>query len=529
MIFCSSCSLNKYEGHSSEKENDSDADFFIKNDIDDNENDNDYNDYNDISFPDSVDQELDGDAQDTVDDDSTDNDFSDDDNTIDYNKDLELLDIDLKYDLKNQEPFQSAFFDGGITAYEENTDENGVPLYGEIYHPSMIAQYVINLYVDYLTDKNNDDLIEKARTSVEWLINNAVNEGNYVKWEFSTSAFLVEPPWSSALTNSWAAMALIYGAHFFPEKSDTYLKTAVKALNYMFISMHNGGALSYREDGSIWFEEYPNIETPTHVLNGFLFSLDALVIFDSLFPGTVVSEHILTAFDSLEAHVHEYDGGYGSFYDSYVKGNKLGSNYHKIHWTQIAWAYYKTKKPLFKEVSQKWFEAHFQTVSDAKASRTIDTDYHGENRLNDGTYWYQYWSSLMPVKLNIKLEKEFYVYGINIFNNDGLGLKDFTLKYLNSLGKEVVLEKNDLYYLPVGYNETSSDTKTYKTNVLPIMINEPVKTAEIIIEITSSNASDGKVVSIREIGIMKKMNDEYQSEIEIVTEKQNWQDTLNYY
>lgn len=521
LIYASGCELKKYERHEIDLAADHDSEDCSYDD-DSFENEVESHDDSYENFDDENDDEnddcIDSDAYDV---DSNDNDF------IDFYKDLGLLQTDVLYDLNFKIPFQSAFFDGGVTAYEGTLDEKGVPLTNGDYHPSNIAQYVINLYVEHLMDGDNDQIIEKMRPSVDWLYENAIEEEDYSKWIFNMPAFLVEPPWSSALTNSWGAMALIYGAYFFPEKRSEYLKMVAKSINYIFISMHNDGALSYWNNGSIWFEEYPNIETPTHVLNGFLFALDALVIFDTLFPGTVVKDNIMFSFSSLEANVHEFDGGYGSFYDAYLKGNKLGSNYHKIHWTQLAWAFYKTNIEILGTISQRWFEADNQTVVEATASRSINSETHGPGRLNDGTYWYHYWSSLMPVDIRLKLEKEYEVYGINIFNNEGFEPKDYSISYYDSEGSLKTIDNENMYFLPDGRNVTSSETTTYRTSVSVVRFKNPVKTTELLLRITTSN--DLKIVSVREIGVMKKMTDSYWLEIDKISEKQNWKYTSKYY
>ncbi len=73
---------------------------------------------------------------------------------------------------------------------------------------------------------------------------------------------------------------------------------------------------------------------------------------------------------------------------------------------------------IFLELALKWFEMDMQSKgTNINVSGSIDPAGHGSEKLNDGIYWYQYWSTYSPAVISVehKTESHMNVKGINLF------------------------------------------------------------------------------------------------------------------
>jgi hypothetical protein len=429
---------------------------------------------------------------------------------------VSLLDENIVADFQNRIPSKSAFFDGGSENYEKEMDGAGVPLKDGKYHPSHIAQYVIDLFCEHLNDPDDNEKIEKISNSARWLFDNLEEYENFSFWLFyDIPGYMVEMPWASSLTNSWGTIALIYAAYLLPDKNEEYMRSAIRALNYTFIPMEKGGGLGFWENGTIWFEEYPNIENPNHVLNGYLFSLDVMFIIKDLISDQNLVNNLKIGFESLEKNILEFDAWYGSYYDYYGKNNKIGMAYHDLHWKQLAWAYYKTDIEIFHEISKRWFEAQNQKVQSVEASSTIDSS-HGSEKLNDGIYWYEYWSSKAPVEIILSFEEYQTVYGVNVFYFKDKEHQTIEFYFKDKSGTNKKINESNLKVINYGYNITGN----HETVVIPFKFLEKIETDEIKIIIKESRESG--IIAIREIGVMKDMTAEFEKRYHELILKNEW-------
>lgn len=405
----------------------------------------------------------------------------------------------------------SAFFDG--VDVEPITDDYGIPIYDGVYHPSTIATYGINLFFNYYHNKNESDKVKLLQVA-DWLLENAEPYRNSVVWRipFDYPGFHQQAPWSSGLTNAWGALALLYASSLSQEKKDAYISTSIKAINYLFIPLENGGCLSNWEDGSIWFEEYPSLEHTSRVLNGFIFILDVL---DKFYEYLGIVEHLDyldKGLDSLYNKIHLYDRDYGSVYDALSCVNKLGTNYHTLHWKQLSWCYVKTGETKFLDYAKKWYELEEQGPNSISVNHSVDIVAHGPDRLSDNIYWYGYWSSnQFPECVLIDLGKNGYTYGINIFSlSESANPNSVTVEYYNDIKMAWVVLKNNIDYSirKTGSNSTGNSV----TYIYTIRFTKLISMSKI--RLTYPSPLYGATVSIREIGIWKDMLHEYSQELE---------------
>lgn len=253
-----------------------------------------------------------------------------------------------------------------FSIFEEDVDESGIPLklsgftnqMG--YHPSHICKYAIYLSSRYRRHEQQEDL-EILENLVNWIEENKVERPSYITWEFyeDLPSFNLEAPWTSALTNAWCAGALLQGYEVTGDKQ--YEESANKAVEYLLTPVEDGGGLYEFDDGGLWFEEAPNPENPSHILNGFIYAIDILDMFASYYEDERYEDYLNRAIMALRKNVNKYDVGYGSIYDLYTKGNKLGMSYHKIHYVQLYYIYLKTSDEYFLDLSRKWYELNMQS------------------------------------------------------------------------------------------------------------------------------------------------------------------------
>ncbi len=283
-----------------------------------------------------------------------------------YKKFAEIVESREKNAKSNEVTYSIFHNKESLSAFEKNVDEEGVPVIKEGfsnksgYHPSHICRYAIHLSSRYQRSKQQEDL-RIIKNLMDWIEENKVEESSYVTWEFyqDYDAFGLKAPWTSALINAWCAGALLQGYKVTGEKQ---LETsAKKALEYLFVPIKEGGGLYEFEDDGIWFEEYPNPENPSHVLNGFIFAIDILDMFASYYEDERYEDYFNRAIIALRENISEYDVDYGSIYDLYTRGNKLGTNYHKVHYEQLFYIYLKTSDEYFLELSRKWYELDMQS------------------------------------------------------------------------------------------------------------------------------------------------------------------------
>jgi hypothetical protein len=391
--------------------------------------------------------------------------------------------------------------------YEKNLDENGIPILvdgfknGNGYHPTYICRYTLYVAAAYEINPNNDNY-RKIQNLMTWIKDNKVERDNYITWEFveDLPSFNQKAPWTSALTNAWCSAALLQG---YKITGNEKLETLARAgLEYLFIPVSDGGGLYEFENGDIWFEEYPSTENPSHVLNGFIYAMDVLDMFSSYYESARYQDLFDRAVVSLVKRIDQYDVGYGSIYDLYTRGNKLGMGYHPIHILQLYYLYLRTENPHLLEVSQKWYALQNQSKYELLETPATPKDL---SVIHDGNYWSNYVKVKLPIEFSFTFDKVYKLYGVNFFlYNDNNPTHSMALAYVSEDGSYIAIP-------PVNYSVewTGSNTTPngHVTNVYSLTFNEAISTQSLIFKLEKTAPNDAGV--FREIGIWKNMNDDY--------------------
>ena len=395
--------------------------------------------------------------------------------------------------------------------YEKNVDSNGIPLLvegytnGDGYHPSYICRYA--LYVAAAYDSNpTDEYFRKIQNVVTWIINNRVEGDNYITWELKEDLpiFNLKAPWTSALTNAWCSAALLQG---YKITGDEELEPLARAgLEYLFTPVSDGGGLYEFDNGDIWFEECPSIETPSHILNGFIFAIDVLDMFNSYYTSSYRYQYFLDkAIASLGNRIDQYDVKYGSIYDLYTRGNKLGADYHYLHYVQLYYMYLRSGNPRFLEYSEKWYALTYQYQYELLDSSGVNDSLRV---INDGIYWYNYVLVKLPKEFSFNFERPYELQAINFFLfGDNNPTDSMTISYSTANETYIEIPPTEYTIELTGSNNTNG----HITNVYTVSLNAPIETQSIRINFEKTASNDVGV--FREIGILKNMNDEYQEQM----------------
>ena len=257
------------------------------------------------------------------------------------------------------------------TAYKGPKDKDGVILFdyhsniGIQYNPVAIAQYGLGHINQYLKTGDAQNLKE-AKIQADWLIRNLEeNEKGIPVWKHNFEWHykkLLQPGWYSALSQGSGISLLV---RIYKETNEEkYLETAKEAFRALNTDVEKGGVKFVDDEGNVWVEEYI-IHPPTHILNGFLWTIWG--IWDLyLVTGEKASKSLFEAcVETLKKNLHRYNANYWSLYDlSKQKMKMLASPfYHKLHIAQLEATYkltgediFRKYQELFQKYQKNWFK-----------------------------------------------------------------------------------------------------------------------------------------------------------------------------
>jgi len=248
--------------------------------------------------------------------------------------------------------------------YQGPFDEKGIPILdykgkvGKQYNPIAIAQYGLghyNLYKRTSNDKYFNIFLKQANWLVEHLETNLKGLhvwNHHFDWEYRDP---LKSPWYSALSQGQGISVL---ARAFKEtQQKEYLGAAQKAFESFKYDIFEGGVKYTDKNGYIWFEE-AIVTPPTHILNGFLWSLWGIYDYYLLTKEKEAEELFEKSIETLKENLRLYDNGFWSLYE--FSGTKLkmiaSSFYHSLHIIQLRVMYKLTKEKLFNNYANKWNE-----------------------------------------------------------------------------------------------------------------------------------------------------------------------------
>lgn len=222
-------------------------------------------------------------------------------------------------------------------------DNNELPVvkgFEQSYWPVTIVQYGLLNYNFYLT-YNEEKYRKRVLAVCDWLVNNLSNNGLWahnIRYHNTVVDEEMLPPYGSAMVQGEGISVLVRG--FFLTNNQTFLDCAQKALEPFKRLPEHQGVLDYFYDLP-FYEEYPT-QTPSLVLNGFMFSLFGLYdLSKTSHRAFKMSAQLFDAgYNTLIKLLPLYDGGFSSRYDlSHItaapRNNNKNPFYHSIHVNQL--------------------------------------------------------------------------------------------------------------------------------------------------------------------------------------------------
>lgn len=244
--------------------------------------------------------------------------------------------------------------------YYSPKDKDGIPQrsydsIGITYNPTRIASFAIAHWNRY-KESNNKENYDEFNKCLEWFMKHQV-EG---KWYYYFNWKDLKAPWISGMAQGQGISVLVRG---YKETGKTkYLSMALEAVRPFEKTIVDGGVVSYLNGTDLFFEEYPN-KSPTHVLNGYLFSVIGLIDLINVLNNNHedyerVNELVKKSISTLDKHVQRWDNGYWSVYDlaneRTVIQNTCTMNYHSLHITQLRFIAEFSQNSNLLNVSDKW-------------------------------------------------------------------------------------------------------------------------------------------------------------------------------
>lgn len=232
-----------------------------------------------------------------------------------------------------------------VTRISELLDNNELPYMetesGErILFPVAIFQYGLGAYDLYLLEKD-ERYLKKFFQCVDWAIQNQENSGAW------NNFFFIYPnsPYGAMCQGEGASLLIRAYKH---SKNKLYLDAAQKALDFMLISVTNGGTSDEAEEHLVLLEY-------THrpaVLNGWIFALFGLYDATFICDNRIYREAFNKSLHTLIKRLHDFDCGYWSVYS--MDGRIASPFYHDLHIAQMQVLYDITNNQLFLEYAERW-------------------------------------------------------------------------------------------------------------------------------------------------------------------------------
>jgi hypothetical protein len=196
---------------------------------------------------------------------------------------------------------------------------------------------------------NDAQALAKFRRLAEWFLLNHVN-GRW-EWSFDLPSRDLKAPWISGLTQSQAISVLL--REYQLSNDPRYLDAATKALDWLRKPMEKGG-LSKRMPKGVFYEEYPNIAKPSHVLNGHMWALFGIWDFYRVTGDKVAKKMFDDGVVALHSELPKYDVDCWSVYSQDNLLDTVTGAYQQFIIEQLRVMHAITSDPLFNAYVEKW-------------------------------------------------------------------------------------------------------------------------------------------------------------------------------
>ena len=215
-------------------------------------------------------------------------------------------------------------------------------------NPTAKAQCAL-AYFDAARAFNDSAALNAFRSRAEYFLLNHV-DGRW-NWNFDLPSRSLKAPWISALTQSQGISVLL--REYQLSTDPRYLDAAKKALEWLKKPTKKDG-LSVKMGKGVFYEEYPNIENPSHVLNGHIWALfgiwDFYRVTGEQFAKSMFDEGVL----ALRSELPKYDVDCWSVYSQDNRVDFVTGAYQQFIIEQLRVIHAITSDPIFNVYAEKW-------------------------------------------------------------------------------------------------------------------------------------------------------------------------------
>ncbi len=196
---------------------------------------------------------------------------------------------------------------------------------------------------------NDYGALGRFRASAKWFLDNQ-KEG---KWEWAQDVPLrnIKAPWISGLTQSLGISILL--REYQLEKKQAYLEAAGNALAWLGKPIKDGGVAS-RQDKGTWYEEYPDAENLSHVLNGHIWALFGIWDFYRVTRDPAAKQMFDDGVLAVERELEQYDVSDWSVYARTNEVDLVPGQYQQFIVEQLRVLYAITAIGLFRDTAVRW-------------------------------------------------------------------------------------------------------------------------------------------------------------------------------
>lgn len=210
----------------------------------------------------------------------------------------------------------------------------------KIEFPVAIFQYGLGAYDLYLAT-NEKRYYVKFLQCVDWAIHHQEEKGAWNNFFF----YYPQNPYGAMCQGEGASLLI----RAYKSTNDSrYYNAAMKAIDFMLLSVEEGGTTRYNEI-SPCFLEYTHRPA---VLNGWIFALFGLYDFCLVSDNDLYKEVFDRAIQELKKQVRNFTGSLWSVYD--LDGRIASPFYHNLHIAQMEALYLITGDEIFKKIYDKW-------------------------------------------------------------------------------------------------------------------------------------------------------------------------------
>lgn len=237
--------------------------------------------------------------------------------------------------------------------YYRPVDESGIPYkvyasVGRQYNPTRIAAYALAHYNSYIGDQSQfkKQIFLKC---ADWFL-----ERSTARYEYNFDWEDLKAPWISCMAQGEAASVLVRAYKL--TGNNAYLEQAEKSLEPLYCSIDEGGVQSKLSDGSLFVEEYPS-KNPTHVLNGFLYTLIGLGEVADVTGSQKHKELFSQLIASLRHNIGLWSYRKWSLYEDPATANGINyctPSYHNLQLSQLKWLCQRVDAPEIEKFLVVW-------------------------------------------------------------------------------------------------------------------------------------------------------------------------------